>query len=391
MSQGNFFKINRRLFLGQSVGSILSLGGLSAFLQSCSTLDEYLIEDQFDFDQEVVIVGGGLTGLFAAYELKKNKIPFKIFEASTRFGGQLQTIDQVEWGASQFKKNDTLLLATARELNLDIQYHDKTTWSFKAGSSAFIGELMELIQGIMPRRQIRKDHRLVSIRRFGTRYQLNFQTAGKDKAYYAKKILIALPTFSLKNIKGLDQISLDMQGVHHIPLNAVQRLIIPMDIIEPSYKLSGRLNSKKLEGEFAGYALQLNKDLYSNATAFEMNGICYFTIHSSSGHPLRQIHTLQNFVDKITRSTYTLGPDYLKDWGEIEVPQTLVTQKLGFGLEVKMNSSVSMLPSSSMVQVVTDAMLNFEPQMSEATASLSTAEKLIRLTRSRVDVFKADL
>ena len=40
----------------------------------------------------VVIVGGGLTGLITAYELKKSKIPFLLLEANNRLGGRVNTI-----------------------------------------------------------------------------------------------------------------------------------------------------------------------------------------------------------------------------------------------------------------------------------------------------------
>lgn len=40
----------------------------------------------------VAIVGGGITGLVAAYELKRRGVPFTLFEASDRVGGVIQTI-----------------------------------------------------------------------------------------------------------------------------------------------------------------------------------------------------------------------------------------------------------------------------------------------------------
>ena len=39
----------------------------------------------------IAIVGGGITGLAAAYELSLRRIPFQLFEASSRLGGLIQT------------------------------------------------------------------------------------------------------------------------------------------------------------------------------------------------------------------------------------------------------------------------------------------------------------
>lgn len=39
----------------------------------------------------VAIVGGGVSGLVAAFELKRRGVPFTLFEASDRVGGVIQT------------------------------------------------------------------------------------------------------------------------------------------------------------------------------------------------------------------------------------------------------------------------------------------------------------
>src|ERR1043166_2606379 len=43
-------------------------------------------------ETEVVIVGAGLSGLAAAYELKKAHIPYHILEIAPRIGGRVRTV-----------------------------------------------------------------------------------------------------------------------------------------------------------------------------------------------------------------------------------------------------------------------------------------------------------
>jgi protoporphyrinogen oxidase len=42
-------------------------------------------------DQKVIIVGGGISGLTAAVYLRRNNVPFELFEATDRVGGKLKT------------------------------------------------------------------------------------------------------------------------------------------------------------------------------------------------------------------------------------------------------------------------------------------------------------
>lgn len=107
----------RRDFIkGAAAGSSLILAG-------CSSLDSLFTESRRFFEDEVIIVGAGLAGLAAAYHLKKNKVPYRLFEASERVGGRVFSLagygGEGRWGelGAEFVSSDhTSVLTLAREL-----------------------------------------------------------------------------------------------------------------------------------------------------------------------------------------------------------------------------------------------------------------------------------
>ncbi len=75
----------------------------------------------------VVIIGAGIAGLNAAYTLKKSGIKAKIYEASARVGGRMQTARNffgqgitTEIGGEFIDSNHTEMLALAKEFNLEL-------------------------------------------------------------------------------------------------------------------------------------------------------------------------------------------------------------------------------------------------------------------------------
>src|SRR6185436_10464118 len=50
---------------------------------------------------EVIIIGAGLSGLAAAYELKQAKIPFHILEVSPKVGGRVRTVRYQQQGKTE--------------------------------------------------------------------------------------------------------------------------------------------------------------------------------------------------------------------------------------------------------------------------------------------------
>lgn len=69
----------------------MALAG-GAAVSGCSSLNRLFGPDSGRYDDAVLVVGGGLAGLTAAHELKKRKIPYRVIEASSRYGGRVRTL-----------------------------------------------------------------------------------------------------------------------------------------------------------------------------------------------------------------------------------------------------------------------------------------------------------
>ncbi len=80
--------------------------------------------------KNVVIVGGGITGLAAAYHLQtkapKDKLTWHLLESSARFGGKIQSVRErgftIEAGPDSFMVKKSPLLDLCRSLSLDSEF-----------------------------------------------------------------------------------------------------------------------------------------------------------------------------------------------------------------------------------------------------------------------------
>lgn len=77
-----------------------------------------------DSTENVVVIGGGISGLACAYRLKKLGLPVTLLEASPRVGGLIQTIEKdgflFESGPQSFQGTETLL-GLIHELGIDAE------------------------------------------------------------------------------------------------------------------------------------------------------------------------------------------------------------------------------------------------------------------------------
>lgn len=374
--------ISRRNFLMKSLrhtGALSVLVSALPFLSSCSTLDEYLIEDQFDFDQEVVIVGGGVAGLFAAYELKRNKIPFKIFENSSRLGGKIQTIGNVEWGAFEFQKNDTLLNALVKELNLEKLELEQQKWTLKRGASALIEELSEIVQGLIPEKQIRLQHELLSVRKIGSRYQLTFRTAGRERIYFARRIVLAMPQSAILKLRHLGDIK-DVQPLLNQLAHARNwtniRVNVNLTDLNKEYKKASRIDADAIRTHFYKLTSAASAQIFISQ---RLNQVV-LTFRMTPDHPLRPIQHLESFIQKLTHPDFVLTSENCKDWGG-EVMDSRASQEI----DVK-----SIAFPAGRLKIVSESLVAVSG-LPTSLASRSSIESLLQLVKQEVQFFKLDI
>lgn len=184
--------ISRRDFLkNASLASAFCLSG-------CSTLDKWIIGDADDGPIDVLIVGAGVAGLTAAYQLRKQQIPFRLFEASPRIGGRVLTIRNMnvssqnsDLGAENMESFHESILNLCRELKLPLN-----EFSLSNPISWFSNEEIGLRALMVESEKLEKSFRQIQQETYGrTRQYLN----AKNQGSFSKAIIFDQMTASQLN------------------------------------------------------------------------------------------------------------------------------------------------------------------------------------------------
>lgn len=198
-------KKNRRQFIKNSLIGTLGLSQLG-LLSSCTSFDDFFFDDHYQYENEVMIIGGGLSGLYLASELRRSKTEFRLFEGSSRFGGRIRSFNGDDYGAALFSKNDKLIGALADQLLLEKKSLDRDQFYLPGGMQGLTDGLLGLIIGLIPYRNFRLRWRLVEIEKLSDRYSLVFENPAGQKKVTAKKIALTVPPTQWPKIKGLLQL-----------------------------------------------------------------------------------------------------------------------------------------------------------------------------------------
>ncbi|GGG88112.1 hypothetical protein GCM10007415_22580 [Parapedobacter pyrenivorans] len=166
-------------------------------------------------NEEIVIVGGGLSGLTLAYLLSQRAIRTTVLEASPRLGGRIQTVKgtleaPLELGATWFSDMHTNLLSLIDELGLKKypQYSKGIslfqTRSFEPPQKFFVPEaespsyrivggtqsLIDALAQRLPAESIFFNSKVTAVTEAGDKILL---TTAKGKQVHANKVIISLP------------------------------------------------------------------------------------------------------------------------------------------------------------------------------------------------------
>lgn len=105
---------SRRTFLKLTIAS-----GVSYLATSCESFDRFFLGDKRILEDETVIIGAGVSGLVAALNMKKHRMPYRLYEASGQLGGRVRSYKKFELGADYFDLEDRSLISLLRELKVD--------------------------------------------------------------------------------------------------------------------------------------------------------------------------------------------------------------------------------------------------------------------------------
>ncbi len=162
---------------------------------------------------DIVIVGGGLSGLSLAYYLEQHAINYKLLEGRNRLGGRIFTITKngfpFEMGATWFAEKHERLMALVKDLKIgykpqvngekalvdqrpfgsvgfiNIPSSEEATYKFTKGSFSLIEALSEKI----PAQKIQLNCRVNTIKQESDYIEVN----SDSESFKAQKVMVCLP------------------------------------------------------------------------------------------------------------------------------------------------------------------------------------------------------
>lgn len=165
--------------------------------------------------EKIIVIGGGLSGLYLTYLLQQKGINYTVLEASSRLGGRIETIEgklgtPMEIGATWFSDIHEHLLSLLNELGLE-KYPQFTkgkslfqTKSFEPPQEFYIpesqassyrirggtGKLIEKLTEKIDKNQVILESKVIAVEEIGDK--LHVKTS-QNENYIADKVVVCIP------------------------------------------------------------------------------------------------------------------------------------------------------------------------------------------------------
>jgi len=307
-------ELNRRFFLRQLLATTAGAAALSTGLTACSTIDEYLFEDHYNLKDQVLIIGGGLSGLHLGYMLKKSRTEFRLFEGANRFGGRILSGQGFDYGASLYSAEDSWMQTLIKEFSLTPESLDKKNFYLPSGMQTLVDHLVERVSGLMPYRNLRLRWKLFSIRKASSGFELAFDTPKGRRTFLSKRVVIAIPPSKWRSVQGL--LELDEMKEAQVWLNSLEYENAIKAII--SYGNGNRPVAVKSVLNFEDSLF--NARMVNKKTKQAFWSEVDFQFHSSS--QTLEVQKLNDFMRKrmnINVNFQKLGTDHYFDWRSVEL------------------------------------------------------------------------
>ncbi len=122
----------------------MNLTNRRQFLQNLSLASGAILSNSFAFaadeKTDVIVVGAGISGLYAAYELQQKGLTVRVLEASQRSGGRMFTLDDLPWkpntGGTEIGDGYQRMIAIAEKVGIKII--DPPAGEGRGGSTLYV-------------------------------------------------------------------------------------------------------------------------------------------------------------------------------------------------------------------------------------------------------------
>ncbi|MBC7466356.1 MAG: FAD-dependent oxidoreductase [Bdellovibrio sp.] len=319
----------RRDFLKTGLFGLSSMAAFSA-LSACSTLDEYIFDDQFDLKDQVLIVGGGISGLYLAYKLRQTRTEFRLLEGSNYFGGRVRSAQGLDFGASLFDRSDVHMQQLIKEFNLTTISVSKDHFAISGGAEMVSQALQNRIAGLMPYRSLRLRWKLVSIRVKDNKYETVFETPNGRRTMHCRKIALTLPPGQWSAVNGLLDLP-EMLWARDWLTTLTPENITKVNVVAPNTGGVMSLANKKTRSAILDKdsLAVVAKPLKNNQVGLEFEYITKqvlnpstFKIESPNNLEIEKIVDLINAKTKLGLSFKKLNSDSFFDWSSVGLIQS---------------------------------------------------------------------